>query len=95
MATLTAPTEVVVGQKIVFSVAGATSAGELDVSMSNENPNGGLALLKHHATASGGAWSSDGNLDLAALEEGHVDITVVDVTAVQTMTARVEVFRSI
>lgn len=94
-AVLTAPDSVTVGQVIVFSIAGATSAGELDISASAEGAVGGLGVTKVKAAASSGAYSSSGNCDLVAEEAGHVNLSVTDVTATLTVSKRIEVFRSV
>ena len=91
---LTAPASVEIGNAINFQVAGATASGNVDVAISSEEDNGGLAVSAVVAASAGGAYDSTGVLDCSPNEEGHVNITVTDVTGGTTDTARVEVFRS-
>lgn len=86
------PAQVEVGDTIKITATGATVSGVLNIAASNEEGNGGLAVSKVALAADGaGAFDSTGKFDFQAQEEGHVDISVLDVTAASTKTARVQV----
>lgn len=88
------PDSVEIGETIGVTGTGFTAAGEVDLEVYSEESNGGMSIKKGKLTASGGAFDTAGLLDFCANEEGHVNITAVDVTAGTQITERVEVFRS-
>lgn len=90
---LTAPDSVSVGEVIEFSVAGATDSGNLDIEVSSEEA-GGVSVKAVMAASSGGAFDSAGALEVTPNSDGHVNVSVTDVTAATTETARIEVFVS-
>ncbi len=92
-AAIVAPAEVLVGNLIKITGTGWTSGGNVQISAYAEGQPGGLELRKAVFAATTTTFDTTGILDIAPTSEGHVDITVTDVTAVTTLTARVKVSR--
>jgi hypothetical protein len=91
----TVPAQVEVGQTFSFSGTGYTSAGLLKISAYSEDGNGGISLDElDYQLATGVTILANNAIRIAAQEEGHVVITITDVTAVLTNTHRVPVFRA-
>lgn len=91
---ITVPSQVEVGETITFSGTGFTDSGEVDVRAYSEDGNGGLEVGKVKLAASSGGAIADtaGTFEIIAQEEGHVVLEITDVTAVDTVTERIEVF---
>lgn len=91
----TVPAQVEVGQTFTISGTGYTSGGDLEIKASSEDGNGGLSidsLTIHLGTGVTALAAND--IQIAAQEEGHVDISITDVTAAVTNTHKVQVFRA-
>jgi hypothetical protein len=91
---IVAPDSVEVGNIIVVTGSGFTAAGEVDLKVSSEEVAGGVSIVKGKLTAAAGLFDTTGVLDFCANEEGHVNITAVDVTAGTQISKRVQVFKS-
>jgi|SRR6266567_2137601 len=89
----TFPAQVEVGQTFSFSGTGYTSAGLLKISAYSEDGNGGISLDNLDYQLPTAVTSLANNaIQIAAQEEGHIVVTITDVTAVATNVHRIPVF---
>lgn len=86
-----APVEPRAGTPLAITIAGLTVSGNAKCSVASEDGNGGLSVSGTFAADGAGALSLVGKMDVIPLIEGHVNITVVDITAATTTVLRVKV----
>lgn len=89
----TVPAQVEVGQTWTISGTGYTSGGDLVIEAHSDDGNGGLSIdkLTLHLGTGITALTAD-DVQIAAQHEGHVHVSITDVTAAVTNTHEVEVF---
>jgi hypothetical protein len=86
------PAQVAVGETFTISGTGYTHSGVVTVEAHSEDGNGGLSLDSVDLVADSSGILAADKLKIAAQEEGHVKISITDVTAAATHEHTVEVF---
>lgn len=87
---VTYPTQLNVGDTLVITGAGATASGSIKIEVSSEAEDS-LSVVGH-VTASGGAFTTVGALDIVVNSDEHLNVKVTDITAVLSDSKRIEVF---
>lgn len=90
VAVVAAPVEPRVGQQLAITITGLTVSGNAKITIASED-GGGLMVSGTFAADGAGALTLVGKMDVIPLVEGHVNVSVFDVTAVTTTVLRIKV----